>query len=93
MDLRSHTARRGEQPLDLTATEWRLLEFLLRHPGQALTRQQILDYVWSHERDVNPSLVEVYVSYLRRKLNMSNRRDPIQTVRGVGYRLEADHAA
>jgi DNA-binding response OmpR family regulator len=93
MDLRSHTARRGEQPLDLTATEWRLLEFLLRHPGQALTRQQILDYVWSHERDVNPSLVEVYVSYLRRKLNMPNRRDPIQTVRGVGYRLEADHAA
>jgi DNA-binding response OmpR family regulator len=93
MDLRSHTARRGEQTLDLTATEWRLLEFLMRHPGQALTRQQILDYVWSHERDVNPSLVEVYVSYLRRKLNMPNRRDPIQTVRGVGYRLEADHAA
>ncbi len=92
MDLRSHTARRGEHPLDLTATEWRLLEFLLRHPGQALTRQQILDYVWSHERDVNPSLVEVYISYLRRKLNMPNRRDPIQTVRGVGYRLEADHA-
>lgn len=93
MDLRSHTARRGEQPLDLTVTEWQLLEFLMRHPGQALTRQQILDYVWSHEREVNPSLVEVYISYLRRKLKRPNQRDPIQTVRGVGYRLETDHAA
>lgn len=92
LDLRSHTARRGEQRLDLTATEWRLLEFLMRHPGQALSRQQILDYVWSYEQEVQPSLVDVYVSYLRRKLNLPRRRDPIQTVRGVGYRLEADRA-
>lgn len=90
VDLRAHTARRGECALDLTSTEWSLLECLLRHPGQALTRDQILDYVWSYERDVQPSLVDVYVSYLRRKLNLPGRPDPIQTVRGVGYRLEAD---
>lgn len=54
LDLRSYTARRGERPLDLTPTEWRLLEYLLRHPDQTLTRQQILDYVWSFEHDVQP---------------------------------------
>jgi DNA-binding response OmpR family regulator len=92
LDLRVHSARRGPQALDLTATEWNLLECLMRHPGQTLTRQQILDYVWSFERDVQPTMVDVYVSYLRRKLNVPGRPDPIQTVRGVGYRLESEDA-
>jgi DNA-binding response OmpR family regulator len=92
MDLQAHSARRGMQPLDLTTTEWNLLEYLVRHPNQVLTRQQILDYVWSHERNVRPSMVEVYVSYLRHKLNAPGKADPIQTVRGVGYRLEVDYA-
>ncbi len=69
-----------------------MLECLLRHPGQALTRQQILDYVWSYQHDVQASMVEVYVSYLRRKLNQPGKRDPIQTVRGIGYRLEPKDA-
>jgi DNA-binding response OmpR family regulator len=89
LDMRMRTARRGDRALDLTATEWKLLEYLMRHPGQALNRQQILDYVWSYERNVQPSMVDVYISYLRHKLNLPDRRDPIQTVRGVGYRLEA----
>jgi two-component system, OmpR family, response regulator len=88
LDLRSHNARCGEKTLDLTATEWNLLEFLMRHAGQSLSRQQILDYVWSYERDVQPNMVDVYVSYLRRKLDMPGRKDPIVTVRGVGYRFE-----
>jgi len=88
LDLRAHTARRGNLTLDLTATEWRLLEFLLRHPGQTLSRQQILDYVWSYERDVQVTMVDVYISYLRRKLEQPGRLDPIQTVRGIGYRFE-----
>jgi two-component system OmpR family response regulator len=92
MDLQAHSARRGTHPLDLTTTEWNLLEYLVRHPNQVLTRQQILDYVWSHEHNVQPSMVEVYVSYLRHKLNSPGKADPIQTVRGVGYRLEAEHA-
>src|SRR5579864_2684767 len=86
LDQRLHVARRGEHVLDLTATEWNLLECLLRHPGQALTRQQILDYVWSYEADVLPTMVDVYISYLRRKLEVAGRPNPIQTVRGVGYR-------
>jgi DNA-binding response OmpR family regulator len=89
VDTRAHVARRGIRSLDLTATEWRLLEYLLRNSGQTLTRQQILDYVWSYESDVQPSMVDVYVSYLRRKLNGPGEADPITTVRGVGYRLES----
>jgi two-component system OmpR family response regulator len=92
LDLRARAARRGNTPLDLTVTEWNLLECLLRHPGQVLTRQQILDYVWSYQNEVQPSMVEVYVSYLRKKLDQPGRRDPIQTVRGVGYRLEPNDA-
>lgn len=90
LDLRAHVARRGDHPLELTVTEWSLLEYLMRHHGQALTRRQIVDYVWSDESDVQPTLVDVYVSYLRRKLDVPNRPDPIQTVRGVGYRLVVD---
>jgi DNA-binding response OmpR family regulator len=88
LDQRAHTARRGDAVLDLTATEWNLLECLIRHPGQSLSRQQILDYVWSYERNVQTTMVDVYISYLRRKLNQPGRPDPIQTVRGVGYRLD-----
>ena len=88
MDTRSRTARRGDINLDLTKTEWDLLEFLMRHPGQALARQQVLDYVWSYERDVQPSVVDVYISYLRRKLDQPGKEDPIETIRGIGYRLK-----
>ena len=91
LDTHARAARRGAQSLDLTLTEWNLLECLMRHPGQALSRQQILDYVWSYERDVQPSMVDVYISYLRRKLNQPGQPDPIQTVRGVGYRLETSN--
>jgi DNA-binding response OmpR family regulator len=90
LDLRSHTARRGIRSLDLTPTEWNLLEYLMRNVSLSLTRQQILDYVWSYDHDVQIALVDVYISYLRRKLNVPGERDPIVTVRGVGYRLEAD---
>ncbi|WP_448542267.1 response regulator transcription factor [Roseiflexus sp.] len=89
LDLRHHTARRGTRPLDLTPTEWNLLEYLMRNAGRALSRQQILDYVWSYDHDVQPQMVDVYIAYLRRKLNAPGERDPIVTVRGVGYRLEA----
>ena len=89
LDLRAHTARRGDRALNLTTTEWNLLEYLMRHPGQVLTREQILNAVWPLDADVLPSLVDVYVSYLRRKIHLPGRPCPIQTVRGVGYRLEA----
>jgi DNA-binding response OmpR family regulator len=92
MDLRSHTARRGDHPLDLTPTEWSLLEYFMRHPGQTLTRQNILDYVWSYESDVQPTMVDVYISYLRKKLKRPGMKDPIQTRRGLGYNLVVENA-
>lgn len=91
LDTRSHTARRGDRALDLTPTEWNLLEYFIRNHGQTLTRRQILDYVWSYEHDVQPQMVDVYISYVRRKLNAPGEADPITTVRGVGYRLEAQY--
>jgi two-component system OmpR family response regulator len=88
LDLRARTARQGSESLNLTATEWNLLEFLMRHPRQTMTRAQILDYVWSFETRVEATQVDVYIFYLRRKLRLSGKTDPIKTVRGIGYRLE-----
>jgi DNA-binding response OmpR family regulator len=92
LDTRAHTARRGDSPLDLTRTEWNLLECFLRHPGQTLSRQFLLDYVWSYAADVQPSMVDVYVSYLRGKLRQPGRKDPIRTQRGFGYSLDEKNA-
>lgn len=92
MDLRSRTARRGNRVLDLTRTEWALLEYMMRHPGQTLSRQQFLDYVWSYESEVQPSMVDVYISYLRGKLKQADKKDPIRTRRGFGYCLEVENA-
>jgi len=92
LDLRSHTARRANRILDLTKTEWSLLEYLMRHPGQVLSRQNILDYVWSYESEVQPTMVDVYISYLRAKLKSPARKDPIRTKRGFGYFLDVENA-
>ena len=92
MDTRIHSLRRNERAIELTKTEWDLLEYLMRHPGQTLSRQNILDYVWSYENAVKPELVDVYISYLRQKLNLAPLSDPIQTVRGLGYRLDPTNA-
>jgi two-component system OmpR family response regulator len=92
MDMRAHTARRSDVTLDLTKTEWTLLEYLMRHPGQVLSRQNIMDYVWSYDASVKPTMVDVYISYLRSKLNIRGKADPIQTERGIGYRLNEHDA-
>lgn len=92
MDLHTHSVRRGNVPIDLTKREWDMLEFFLRHPNQTLSRAQILDYAWSYDTQVRPDLVDVYVSYLRQKLTVSGRKDPILTIRGFGYMLEEANA-
>jgi|SRR3989304_1410091 len=92
LDLQARRARRGAYTLELTKTEWTLLEYLMRHPDQVLTQANILDYVWSYEKEIQASMVAVYISYLRGKLNLPGQRDPIETVRGVGYRLVTSYA-
>jgi two-component system OmpR family response regulator len=92
LDTRTRTARRAEKTLDLTKTEWTLLECLMRHPGQTLSRQFIMDYVWSYEGKVQTTMVDVYISYLRGKLSLPKQKDPIKTKRGVGYYLDQNDA-
>jgi DNA-binding response OmpR family regulator len=74
-----------DQPVDLSPREFSLLESFLRHPDQALTRDQLLDLAWPYGVAITPNAVDAYVHYLREKLGPAGRR--IQTVRGVGYRL------
>lgn len=88
MNLAEHIFQRGNIAIELTPTEWELMEYLMRNCNQVLSREQILNRVWAHERDVQPKMVDIYVSYLRRKLQVQpDNRDLIETVRGFGYRL------
>jgi len=83
LDLRTRRAKVGDQTIDLTAREFVLLELFLRHPGQVLSREQILSHVWGYDFDPGSNIVDVYVRALRRKLGA----ELIGTVRGMGYRL------
>jgi two-component system OmpR family response regulator len=86
MDDDAHTVRRGDTNVDLSPTEYKLLRFLLANAGKVLSRAQILDHVWEYDFGGNASVVETYISYLRRKVDFA---EPplIHTVRGVGYTL------
>ena len=85
LDLRTRRIAVDERLVELTAREFALLETFLRHPGQVLSRQQLLSQVWGYDFDPGSNVVDVYVRYLRRKLG----GDRIETVRGMGYRLWA----
>jgi DNA-binding response OmpR family regulator len=85
LDLVRRTATVSGQEVELTAREFLLAETLMRHPGQVLSREQLLDRVWGLAHDPGSNVVDVYIGYLRRKLGA----DLIQTVRGMGYRLVA----
>ena len=89
IDEESHEVRRGGELVGLSPTEFKLLRFFLANAGRVLSKAQILDHVWEYDFGGESSVVETYVSYLRRKL------DPlgaplIHTVRGIGYRLRVD---
>ncbi len=88
LDDEAHEVRRAGQVIALTTTEYRLLRYLLINAGRVLTRSQILDHVWHYDFGGDASVLETYISYLRRKID---RFDPplVQTVRGVGYVLRA----
>jgi DNA-binding response OmpR family regulator len=83
----SREVYRAEQRIELTAKEFDLLEFLLRHPQQVLTREQILEAVWSYDFVGESNIIEVYIRALRIKLEVSNSKRLLHTVRGVGYVL------
>jgi two-component system OmpR family response regulator len=87
LDPAAHRAWRGDVELVLSAREFALLEHFMRHPGSVLTRDQLLDGVWDMAFETRSNLVDVYVRYLREKVDRPFGRHSIQTVRGVGYRL------
>jgi DNA-binding response OmpR family regulator len=90
-DPASHEVRRGRDPIELTAKEFALLEYLMRHRDETLPRSRLLAHVWD-DRYADPHVVSVYVSYLRRKIDRPFGRSSLRTVRGAGYRLSDDQA-
>lgn len=90
LDPAAHTASRCGDDLTLTPREFALLEFLMQHKGEAVTKAEILDSVWDINYRGDENVVEVYISYLRRRIDTPFGCKAIQTVRGVGYRLAAD---
>jgi two-component system response regulator MprA len=89
LDPDAYEVRRGGRPIELTRTEFLLLELLLRHPRQVLTRSQIFERVWGYDFGPTSNSLEVYVGYLRRKTEAAGEPRLIHTVRGVGYVLKA----
>jgi len=87
LDPGGHRAWRGVTELDLTAKEFALLEFFLRHPGEALSRTRLIEHVWDFAFDGTSNVIDQYVGYLRRKIDRPFGRDDLETVRGAGYRL------
>jgi len=89
LDFLTRRVERDGVPITLSAREFELLAYFMRHPGQVLSKQQILSAVWGYDFDPGTNVVEVYVGYLRRKLAVQGRPAPIETLRSVGYRLVA----
>jgi DNA-binding response OmpR family regulator len=88
LDTISYEVKRGAQPIELSAKEFALLEYMMRNAGQILSKENIISHVWDFESDVLPNTVEVYVGYLRNKIDKPFKKTPlIQTQRGFGYKI------
>jgi len=93
LDRQSHRVRRAGRDLHLGPTEYRLLEYLMRHPGRVYSREQLLDGVWGNDVYVDERTVDVHVGRLRKAINRGREADPIRTVRGAGYAFDERFAA
>jgi two-component system OmpR family response regulator len=90
LDPATHEVHRGTDPIALTARELAVLEHLMRHTNEVVSKATLLQEVWGHDGDADPNLVEVYIGYLRRKIDGPFDRRSIVTVRGAGYRVVDD---
>ncbi|ADD44483.1 response regulator transcription factor [Stackebrandtia nassauensis] len=90
LDPARHTVHREDTEISLSTREFSLLEYLMRNAEQVVTKVTLLDHVWSASEDTHVNLVEVYIGYLRKKIDTPFGRSSLQTVRGAGYRLTAD---
>ena len=91
LDPATRSVTRGGQPITLTNREFALLEYLLRNPGRVLTRAMIADHVWDYNFDTGTNVIDVYVNYLRKKIDAGREPKLLHTVRGAGYVLKASH--
>ena len=89
IDTRAQQASLDDQPLELTAFEYRLLEYLARHAGEVVSKDTLSDYLYPHDEDRDSNVLEVLIARLRRKLDPERKAQPIETLRGRGYRLRA----
>ncbi len=90
LDPASRTVLRGGRKIDLTAKEYSLIDYFIRNPGRVLTRAMIADHVWDYNFDSMTNIIDVYVNYLRRKIDSDREPKLIHTVRGVGYVLKEE---
>jgi DNA-binding response OmpR family regulator len=90
LDLNTKSATRCSETISLTATEYRLLEYMMRNPRRVLSRMEILENVWGVDFNMNTKVVDVYVNYLRKKVNRKGQSTLIQTVVGMGYMLKEE---
>jgi DNA-binding response OmpR family regulator len=90
VDPAEHRCWRGETEIELTSRQFSLLEYLMRRPGEVVSKPEILEHVWDYAFDGGPNIVEVYVGYLRKKIDAPFGRNSLQTIRLVGYRLDPD---
>ena len=90
LDPAARSVARDGSSIDLTAREFALLEYLMRHPAEVLTRTRLIEHVWDFAYEGDSNVVDVYVRYLRNKVDRPFGRDQIETVRGAGYRLRAE---
>ncbi len=89
MDRVAHRVKRGDREIHLGPTEFRLLDYLMQHPGRVFSREQLLDSVWGSDVYVEARTVDVHIGRLRKALNLTEENDPIRTVRSAGYSLES----
>ncbi|MGN6816807.1 MAG: response regulator transcription factor [Solirubrobacterales bacterium] len=90
LDPAARQVWRGETEIELSAKEFTLLEIFMRNPGHVLTRAQMLEHAWEHDYEHRSNVIEVYVRYLRRKIDQPFGVESLETVRGAGYRLRKD---
>jgi heavy metal response regulator len=88
LDPARRMVRRGDQKIDLTPREFALLDYFMRHPGRVLTRTMIAEHVWDYSFDPTTNVIDVYVNYLRKKIDAGRQPKLLHTVRGVGYVLK-----
>ena len=89
VDMATHEARRGGEPIELTPKEYTVLEYLVRHAGRVMSRTLITEYAWDYHFDPGTNIVDVVINRLRKKIDSGHARKLIHTVRGVGYTVKA----